>query len=346
MCPGTKIAELQNKGFCVLKAHFAQSLIQSCGETFWPILLGYLARNHRKPNRGEHRHFLAMPFEPPCFAPEFFFDTGILSIVRGVMDEMVVADQWGCDVPLQGSKYQQLHVDYQRPLFPEAPDLSLPTYMLVVSFGLIDILPAHGPIEIAPGTHRMPRSQALRSVEEAEIRMQPVTLESGDVLIRHPWALHRGTPNVTDTPRPLVTIRYVRRWYADYSREVNAIPPAVWQSLTMEQQNMMRFPLGDRYARSAVTTTLIGAGGEATPGEITTTGTAARFVPAGRLAGSCALICVAPAISPGAEPAHTTFAVSPANVTWGGSQTRKYGGGRGVISPSGMGVSKPPVPVA
>jgi hypothetical protein len=38
----------------------------------------------------------------------------------------------------------------------------------------------------------------------------------------------------------------VRRWYADYSREVNAIPPAVWQSLTMEQQNMMRFPLGDR----------------------------------------------------------------------------------------------------
>lgn len=246
MCPGTKIAELQNKGFCVLKAHFAQSLIQSCGETFWPILLGYLARNHRKPNRGEHRHFLAMPFEPPCFAPEFFFDTGILSIVRGVMDEMVVADQWGCDVPLQGSKHQQLHVDYQRPLFPEAPDLSLPTYMLVVSFGLIDILPAHGPIEIAPGTHRMPRSQALRSVEEAEIRMQPVTLESGDVLIRHPWALHRGTPNVTDTPRPLVTIRYVRRWYADYSREVNAIPPAVWQSLTMEQQNMMRFPLGDR----------------------------------------------------------------------------------------------------
>src|ERR1022692_4035406 len=89
VCPGTKIAELQNKGFCVLKAHFAQSLIQSCGETFWPILLGYLARNHRKPNRGEHRHFLAMPFEPPCFAPEFFFDTGILSIVRGVMDEMV-----------------------------------------------------------------------------------------------------------------------------------------------------------------------------------------------------------------------------------------------------------------
>jgi len=184
-----------------------------------------------------------MPFTLPCFAPEFFFDAGILGIVRDVMDHRVVADQWGCDVPLRGSKHQQFHVDYQRPLFPEAPELSLPTYMLAVSFGLSDILPAHGPIEIAPGTHKMPRSQALRSVENAVIDTRLVTLDSGDVLIRHPWALHRGTPNVTDAPRALLTIRYVRRWYADDSREVNAIPAPVWQSLTEEQQSMMRFPL-------------------------------------------------------------------------------------------------------
>jgi len=119
----------------------------------------------------------------------------------------------------------------------------LPAYMLVVSFGLADILPAHGPIEIAPGTHRMPREQALRSVEDATMETQPVTLESGDVLIRHPWALHRGTPNVTATPRALVTIRYVRRWYADNSRKVNMIPRAVWHSLTAEQQSILRFPL-------------------------------------------------------------------------------------------------------
>jgi ectoine hydroxylase-related dioxygenase (phytanoyl-CoA dioxygenase family) len=244
--PGNAIAELQERGFCVLKAQFAKSLIQSCREAFWPILLDHLERNRDKPNRGEHRHFLAMPFEPPCFAPEFFFDPTIVAIVRGVMDDRVVADQWGCDVPLQGSQYQQPHVDYQRPLFPESPDLKLPTYMLVVNFGLTDILPAHGPIEIAPGTHRMPRSHALRSIEDSEIKMQAVSLEVEDVLIRHPWALHRGTPNVTEFPRVLLTIRYVRRWYADSSREVNAIPPAVWESLTTEQQGIMRFPTGDR----------------------------------------------------------------------------------------------------
>jgi Phytanoyl-CoA dioxygenase (PhyH) len=243
---GDRIAELQDKGFCVLKSHFAKSVVQSCREAFWPVLLAYIERNHDKSNRGEGRHFLPMPFEPRCFAPEFFFDPGVLSIVRGVMDERVVADQWGCDVPLRGSKHQEFHVDYQRPLFPEDPEMSLPTYLLVVSFGLIDIVPAHGPIEIAPGTHKIPRSVALRSVNDAEIKTELVTLDLGDVLIRHPWALHRGTPNVTDTPRALITIRYVRRWYADYSREVCPIPRAVWQSLTTDQQNIMRFPLGER----------------------------------------------------------------------------------------------------
>jgi ectoine hydroxylase-related dioxygenase (phytanoyl-CoA dioxygenase family) len=134
-------------------------------------------------------------------------------------------------------------VDYQRPLFEEAPDLPLPSYMLVVSFGLRAIAPADGPIEIAPGTHAMLREQAMRSIESGEIPLHSVPLEAGDVLIRHPWALHRGAPNFTDQPRALLTIRYVRRWYADSSREVRAIPRAVWNSLTPEQRELMRFPV-------------------------------------------------------------------------------------------------------
>jgi ectoine hydroxylase-related dioxygenase (phytanoyl-CoA dioxygenase family) len=172
-----------------------------------------------------------------------FFDNGVLSIVHSVMDDRVVADQWGCDVPLSGSQRQEAHVDYQRPLFAEAPDLPLPPYLLIVSFGLNRITLADGPIEIAPGTHRMTKQKAVRAVQSTEIEMQSVPLQVGDVLIRHPWALHRGTPNTTGTPRVLVTIRYVRRWYADNSREINPIPQAVWESLTSAQQGMLRFPV-------------------------------------------------------------------------------------------------------
>jgi ectoine hydroxylase-related dioxygenase (phytanoyl-CoA dioxygenase family) len=243
MSIGDSVAELGDKGFCVLRAHYAKSLVDACREAFWPILSEYLDTHYDAPNRGPSRHFLPMPFEPPCFAPEFFFDSEVLAIVRGAMDERVVADQWGCDVPLKGSENQEIHIDYKRPLFPETPDLSVPTYMLVVSFSLIDITLAHGPIEVAAGTHRMPRNDAVLAVERGRIKLQPVTLNVGDVLIRHPWALHRGTPNTTDTARALLSIRYVRRWYADYSREVSSIPQATWQSLAPAERNMMRFPL-------------------------------------------------------------------------------------------------------
>lgn len=240
-----KISEAREQGFCILRNHFAPPLVEACRQAFWPRLLTYLDSGHVS-NRGPHRHFFAMPFEPPIFTPQFFFDDDVLCIVRGLMDDQVVADQWGCDVPLRGSEYQGVHVDYQHPLFPEAPNLALPAYSVVVSFGLVRIAREHGPIEIAPGTHRMTRMDALRAVEDGEIRMQPILLEIGDVLIRHPWALHRGTPNTTDVPRALVTIRYVRRWYRDASRDVEDLPGTTWESLTAEQQGMMRFPRSDQ----------------------------------------------------------------------------------------------------
>ena len=174
-----KIIEIQGQGYCVLRQRFARPVIDACRDAFWPVLHAYLKAHGHEPNRGPHRHFLPMPFEPPCFSPEFFFDNVVLNIVRGVMDDRVVTDQWGCDVSLRGSDHQRIHVDYQRPLFAEAPDLSLPVYVLVVSFGLLRVTPDHGPIEIAPGTHRMPGKEALRALEAAEIGMRQVPLEIG-----------------------------------------------------------------------------------------------------------------------------------------------------------------------
>jgi hypothetical protein len=50
----------------------------------------YLESHREAPNRGPHRHSLAIPFTPPCFAPEFFFDNNVLGIVRAAMDDRVV----------------------------------------------------------------------------------------------------------------------------------------------------------------------------------------------------------------------------------------------------------------
>jgi hypothetical protein len=240
-----KAAELRLNGFCVLRSIFPSPLIDASREAFQPTLASYLAANITNPNRGPHRHFLPMPFQPFFLFSRFFFNPFVLEVVRLMLGETAVADQWGCDAPVLGSQYQEPHVDYQRPLFPDLPDLALPMYLLVVSFGLIRIDTACGPIEIAAGTHRMARDEAQRAVSAGDIPLKPVPLEIGDVLIRHPWALHRGTPKLKETPRALLTIRYVRPWYNDGSREVCPIPQSVWQSLSTDQRRILRFPVLD-----------------------------------------------------------------------------------------------------
>jgi hypothetical protein len=79
--------EIQENGYCVLRDHFSQPLIDACREGFWPILLAYLEAHRDTPNRGPHRHFLPMPFTAPCFVPEFFFDETVLRIVREAMGD-------------------------------------------------------------------------------------------------------------------------------------------------------------------------------------------------------------------------------------------------------------------
>ena len=239
------ITELKDLGYCVLRAHLPSSFVNACREVFWPVLERYLEVNADNPNRGPQRHFLPMPWDANCYVPEFFFDSDVLSVVRGVMDDRVVADQWGCDAPLAGSCFQQFHADYQRSLFAEQPDLQLPPYMLTMSFGLVRITAENGAMEIVPRTHRRARNEALGQIASGILTPYTVPLEIGDILLRHPWTLHRGTPNNTRSPRPLVTIRYVRRWYWDDSREVNPIPAALWRSMTVEQRSMMRFPVAD-----------------------------------------------------------------------------------------------------
>jgi hypothetical protein len=150
-------------------------------------------------------------FEEPCYSPQFFIDPEILRVVRAVMDDRVVADQWGYDVPLLGSEHQRAQVDYRRPLFGEAPDLVLPPFALTVSFGLVTIGPEQGPIEIAPGTHPWPRSRAAAAVEAGDTALEAVPLAIGDVLIRNSWTLHRGSPNTTRTPRFLVSMPSTQR---------------------------------------------------------------------------------------------------------------------------------------
>jgi len=81
------------------------------------------------------------------------------------MDDSVVTDQWGCDVSSEAQITREFMLTISVRYSPKLLTFPLPVYVLVVSFGLVRITLENGPIEIAPGTHRMPRKEALRAVE-------------------------------------------------------------------------------------------------------------------------------------------------------------------------------------
>jgi len=98
----------------------------------------------------------------------------------------------------------------------------------------------NGPFEVALGTHMLSKEEGLRQLEGGEVKLEPVLLKKGDVMVRDVRHLHRGTPNKTDTPRPMVVIGYSRRWL--FRPEVNiVIPRKVWETLSERARFWLRF---------------------------------------------------------------------------------------------------------
>jgi hypothetical protein len=80
----------------------------------------------------------------------------------------------------------------------------------------------------------------LALIESGARELEPICLAAGDVMIRDVRGLHRGTPNTTDEPRPMVVIGYSRRWLFRPEVSIN-IPRAVWETLSPASKQMLRF---------------------------------------------------------------------------------------------------------
>jgi ectoine hydroxylase-related dioxygenase (phytanoyl-CoA dioxygenase family) len=65
-------------------------------------------------------------------------------------------------------------------------------------------------------------------------------MQLGDVMIRDVRAVHRGTPNLTDEPRPMVVIGYSRTWYFRPEVQVQ-VPQAVFAALPARAQRLLRY---------------------------------------------------------------------------------------------------------
>jgi ectoine hydroxylase-related dioxygenase (phytanoyl-CoA dioxygenase family) len=223
----------------ILKDHFPRRKLQRWAEALEPLLAAQVERERDSPSRGAHRFYVTLPFEGLFADPDIYEDRDILSIVERVAGPEPVLCQLATDTPLKGSDYQAWHADTPA-LFPELNSNDTPSFQLAVNFALCDVTEENGPFETTFGTHRMNKEEAMAGLASGAIAQHRLKMAMGDVMIRDVRAVHRGTPNTTDEPRPMVVLGYSRRWL--YRPEVQIrVPQSSWDALSPVGRSLLRF---------------------------------------------------------------------------------------------------------
>jgi ectoine hydroxylase-related dioxygenase (phytanoyl-CoA dioxygenase family) len=230
--------EVRRTSSTVLKGLIPVEKIDAWNEAFQPLLLRTIAREKDNPNRGANRYYVTLPFHELWADPEIIDNDAIMAVVEELVGKDGVLCQLASDTPLKGSDFQDLHRDTQL-LFPET-GAETPPYQLAVNFPLVDVTVENGAMEWSPGTHMLSKADGLARIESGESPLEPLPMQRGDVLIRDVRHIHRGTPNYTDTPRPMVVIGYSRRWLHRPEVEIR-VPRDVLNGLPERAQRWLRF---------------------------------------------------------------------------------------------------------
>ena len=233
------VNQILTDGYCLLRGHFPVDAVEACRQAFNPIADAYLAEHADNPNRGPHRHYIPLPFRPPLYNPAFFNDDTILAIASGILGEDLVLNNFASDTPFIGSVHQDIHTDLPL-LYPEQPDLILPPHFLAVNWPFVDVTPERGPFQIAEGTHLLPKAKGLALAEAGEFPLKSLLMEVGDVMIRDPRCLHRGSPNLTSTPRVLAGFGLVRSWFYRPHTDRHPIARSFWETLSEREHYLLQ----------------------------------------------------------------------------------------------------------
>ena len=107
--------------------------------------------------------------------------------------------QVGCNVNLPGSRLQHIHYDgdYDEESF-------------ILNIPLIDTTKVNGAIKLIPESHLLKRSYLGYLLSGISKRTLQIESTQGQGLIRSSNVWHRGTPNRTDTIRPMLNIVFYK----------------------------------------------------------------------------------------------------------------------------------------
>lgn len=188
-----------------------------------------------------HGHLqLGLRRHAPFVKADLLANPLIECVVAGVLGQGAWLGFYNGNVNCPGSGYQPLHFD--RPYSWKSPEDAArdgqswppPTTTLSCSIALEEITTANGATEIYPGSHLEPDVATWAPLDRLEAhpellaRRTPARMEipAHSVCFRDPRMWHRGVPNPSSKPRPMIAATYhsalCKHWRGIYVPNIDA----------------------------------------------------------------------------------------------------------------------------
>jgi hypothetical protein len=142
-----------------------------------------------------HGHLNCFPGQGSRFVYDTLVERRVIDLVRTLSPQAERLPNVGCNLNLPGSHPQNVHIDGY------AAD-----WFMIVNIALVDTDLQNGSMEILPGTNRR-EYKYWQLVLESPKSLRP-KLERGDVVIRPSTLWHRGMPNLSIRPRPMMALTW------------------------------------------------------------------------------------------------------------------------------------------
>lgn len=121
--------------------------------------------------------------------------SGTLQLVQTLFPTKPEQVRWGCNFNLPGSVEQHYHMD----------GIYLDHYV-IVNVAVVDTTLHNGAIDMVPQTHRRFYKYWEFAAGRVYKRAKRIEMQRGDVLVRLSTVWHRGMPNLSSTPRPMLAL--------------------------------------------------------------------------------------------------------------------------------------------
>jgi hypothetical protein len=142
-------------------------------------------------------HLNCFPGEGARFAYQALEQHGIIALVSQLFPKATRLPNVGCNFNLPHSVAQHYHADR-----------NFMDYFVIANVAVVDTTIENGAIDMLPGTHKKFYKYWRFAMERAYRGTTRIEMKQGDVLVRTSNVWHRGMPNFTDVPRPMLAFTW------------------------------------------------------------------------------------------------------------------------------------------